>query len=159
MGCGKSTISRGLARKLMFECVDMDDYIEQKEAMSIPEIFETKGESYFRKVEREAIIELSKRENIVVATGGGAAVHFDNMELMNSVGITVYLKVNSGILVSRVMNSHTKRPILDGKSREDMLALVDRMLLEREPFYEKAHIIIDGVNIKVDDVLEEIKQW
>ncbi len=159
MGCGKSTIGRQLARKLGYKFIDVDTYIEQSQQMTIPQIFESKGEEYFRTLERNSLHEIAASDNIVVATGGGLATKFDNMEYMNRSGITIYLKMDSSTLINRVQNSHTPRPLLDGKNYEEMKEIVDKMLIDRAPFYEMASIIIEGKNIKIDDVLKELQKW
>lgn len=159
MGCGKSTLGKPLARKLLCNFIDMDSYIEQRESCTVSEIFETQGENRFREIERECLSELSANDNIVIATGGGVAAYSDNMEFMNKKGITIYLKMDSATLVSRLAVSQIPRPLMQGKSREEMLETVNCMLIAREPYYNKAHIIINGKDIKVDDILEEIKKW
>lgn len=159
MGCGKSTLGKPLARKLLYDFIDMDSYIERKENSTISELFKDRGEKQFRQIERECLEELSASDNIVIATGGGVASHLNNMEYMIKKGITIYLKMDSATLVSRLAISQVPRPLLQGKSREEMLETVNSMLIEREPFYNKAHIIINGKDIKVDDILEEIKKW
>ena len=158
MGCGKSTLGKPLAHKLLYDFVDMDSYIEDIEGLKISEIFEIKGEPYFRQLEREALEQLSERHNIVVSTGGGVAAFDGNIEYMNSKGLSIYLKMNSGTLLSRLAHSSTERPIFAGKSRDEMAEIIDRMLAEREPFYNRASIIIDGMDIKVYDIIDKIKE-
>lgn len=159
MGCGKSTLGSPLSRKLLYNFIDMDSYIEKRESCTVGEIFKTQGEKRFREIERECLAELSTKDNIVIATGGGVAAHGDNMEYMNKKGVTIYLKMDSNTLVSRLSVSQIPRPLLQGKSREEMLETVTKMLEEREVHYNKANIIINSKNIKVDDILEEIKKW
>ncbi|MFI3314270.1 MAG: shikimate kinase [Rikenellaceae bacterium] len=159
MGCGKSTLGRQLARKLGYSFVDVDKYIEDEEGSLIPDIFAAKGQEYFREIERDSIKKLSEHSDCVIATGGGAPAYFDNMEVMNRAGLTIYLKMDSATLINRVVNSPNPRPLLMGKTREQMFALVDEMLSQREPFYHQATVVINGKNIKVTDLIEELKKW
>ena len=158
MGCGKSTLGKPLARKMLLSFVDMDNYIEEKEGLTISEIFAQKGESYFRNIEKLTLHELSQRHNIVISTGGGVAAAEGNIEYMNSKGITIYLKMNSATLLSRLKDSKTVRPVFAGKSIEEMHEIITKMLLEREPFYDKANITISGINIKVTDIIDILKE-
>ena len=97
MGCGKSYVGRNLAPLLGFEYIDVDKYIEEKEGLTIKEIFEQKGEDYFRLQEKEFIAQVDSEENLVVSTGGGAPCFFDNMDVMNEKGLTIYLNRNKKI--------------------------------------------------------------
>src|SRR5680860_1043366 len=94
MGCGKSTLGRRLSNYLGLQFVDMDHYIEERNCKTIPQIFKEEGEVEFRKKERKALEELSEFTDIVIATGGGAPCFFDNVELMNKSGHTVYLNLS-----------------------------------------------------------------
>lgn len=158
MGCGKSTLGKQLARKMLLSFIDMDSYIEERESMTVPEIFEKRGEPYFREVERAALSELSAKHNVVIATGGGVAAAKGNIEFMNSTGVTIYLKMNSGVLLSRITNSKSVRPIFTGKSKEEAFEIIEKMLLEREPFYERATAVVEGKDIKVNELIDKIKE-
>ncbi len=146
MGCGKSTIGRKVADLLGINFIDLDKYIEERYFKSIPAIFAEEGESGFREKERISLQEVSHFENIVVGTGGGAPCFFDNMEVMNSSGVTVYIAPDTHVLATRLLKSKTERPLIAGKSREELILFIDNALVERAPFYEKAKIIIRGVN-------------
>ena len=89
MGCGKSYVGRNLAPLLGFDYIDVDKYIEEKEGLTIKEIFEQKGEDYFRQAEKDFIHQLDTGQNLVISTGGGAPCFFDNMEVMNEKGLTI----------------------------------------------------------------------
>ncbi len=84
MGCGKSTIGIALAKRMDFDFLDMDKYIEKKEAKSIQQIFEKQGELVFRKKEKIALLEVCKKNNIVIATGGGTPCFFENMQIIKN---------------------------------------------------------------------------
>jgi len=159
MGCGKSTIGRKLAELLKISFVDLDKYIEERYFKSVPAIFAEEGEKGFREKERIALQEVSQFENVVVGTGGGAPCFFDNMELMNENGITVYIAPDTDVLAARLLKSKTERPLIAGKSREELILFIEDALLRRAPFYEKAKIIIRGEN-NLDPllVIDKIRQ-
>jgi shikimate kinase len=146
MGCGKSTIGRKLADLMGISFVDLDKYIEERYFKSVPAIFAEEGEKGFREKERTALLEVSQFENVVVGTGGGAPCFFDNMEVMKDHGITVYISPDTDTLAMRLIKSKTERPLIAGKSRDELIRFIDEALIRRAPFYERARIIIRGEN-------------
>ncbi len=144
MASGKSRIGKILANKLQYTFVDADDYIEGKAQLTIPQIFESKGESYFRELEKECLEELLTAEKTVVATGGGMACHFNNIEQMNENACTVFLEIPSPIIVSRLLQSKNTRPLVAQfeEDKEALLQFVETKLEERLPFYQQAHLTI-----------------
>ena len=159
MGCGKSTIGRKVAALMGINFIDLDKFIEERNFKSVPDIFSQEGELAFREKERQALLEVSQFEDIVVGTGGGAPCFFDNMKLMNDAGITIYLAPDNDILAYRLLKSKTERPLIAGKSREDLLAFIETALQKRAPFYEQSKIIIRGVNdVQPEEVLKLINR-
>ena len=146
MGCGKSTIGRKLADLMGISFIDLDKYIEERYFKTVPAIFAEEGEERFREKERSSLIEVSQFEDVVIGTGGGAPCFFDNMELMNRNGVTVYIAPDTEILATRLIKSKTERPLIVGKSREELISFIDSVLIKRAPFYEKAKIMIRGEN-------------
>ena len=146
MGCGKSTIGRKVSDLLGISFIDLDKYIEERYFKTIPAIFAEEGEKSFREKERASLIEVSQFEDIVVGTGGGAPCFYDNMELMNSHGITVYISPDTEVLASRLIKSKTERPLIAGKSPAELVLFIEEALIKRSPFYEMAKIIIRGEN-------------
>ena len=146
MGCGKSTIGRKVAEILRISFVDLDKYIEERYFKTVPAIFAEEGEERFREKERISLLEVSQFENVVVGTGGGAPCFFDNMEVMNNNGVTVYIAPDTDVLATRLLKSKTERPLIVGKSPEELISFINNALLKRAPFYEKAKIIIRGEN-------------
>lgn len=142
MGCGKSTLGRRLSNHLGLQFIDMDHYIEERNCKTIPQIFEQEGEAEFRNKERKALEELSEFNDLVIATGGGAPCFFDNIEVMNKTGKTVYLNISPGILADRLLSSKTERPLIKGKSREELIAFIDETLRKRNEFYKQAQFQI-----------------
>jgi shikimate kinase len=158
MGSGKTTHGKTIARMMGYDFVDMDRWIEETTGMTVPKIFNTRGEPWFREQERRAINELSKREHVVIATGGGAPCHGDHMALMKQSGLTIYLKLSPEALLSRLKVSKNKRPLLEGKSEEEMRQTIKEMLLQREPFYNNADMIIDGLERVTERVVNAIQR-
>ena len=146
MGCGKSTIGRKIADTMGISFIDLDKYIEERYFKSVPVIFAEEGESRFREKERTALLEVSEFEDIVVGTGGGAPCFFDNMEVMNKKGVTVYIAPDTEVLATRLIKSRTERPLIAGKSYDELVLFINNALQKRAPFYEKAKIIIRGEN-------------
>jgi shikimate kinase len=162
MGCGKSTIGKKLATRLKFDFIDTDASIVNMTGKQVSEIFAQDGEDAFRQLERSVIVSLCSRSNVVVATGGGSPCFFDNMALMNKSGITAYIKMHPDSLASRLIASPTERPMIRQIRDEDLPLYIKHHLSERELFYNKAHIVIKGENLKVDDILyliQEAKQF
>jgi shikimate kinase len=157
MGCGKSTIGRQLANMLGLNFIDLDKYVEERYFKTIPLIFSEEGEKGFREKERHSLVEVSQFEDVVVGTGGGTPCFFDNMEVMNLSGITIYISPDVETLADRILRSKTERPLINGKSREELIAFINNALDKRSPFYEQAKIIIRGENnLKPELVVAEI---
>ncbi|MFC2129362.1 shikimate kinase [Bacteroidota bacterium] len=157
MGSGKTTHGKLLAKNLGFRFFDLDQWIENQYELTVAEIFAQRGEEAFRQMETEAIKSLSKEKEVVISTGGGAPCHNDNMELLLSSGLTVYLKLTPEALVSRLTNSKTKRPLLAGKRKEELVPLIELMLAARVQYYEKANVIIDGFENVEERLLAVVK--
>lgn len=152
MGSGKSHLGWRLANHLGVQFVDMDNYIEERNCKTIPQIFAEEGEPEFRNKERKALEELSEFTDIVIATGGGAPCFFDNVELMNNTGETIYLNIDPNILADRLMKSKTERPLIKGKSREELVEFIDETLKKRDKFYTQAKYQITEPDIDLDEL-------
>ena len=156
MGCGKSTLGRRLSEYLGLQFVDMDHYIEMRNHKTIPQIFAEEGEPEFRKKERKALEELSEFTDTVIATGGGAPCFFDNVDLMNETGKTIYLNIDPAILAERLLKSKTERPLIQGKSREELITFIDETLKKRNRYYKQAKYEITKPDIDLKIVKEMI---
>lgn len=132
MGSGKTTTGKALAKLLSISFVDLDDQIVERVGKSINDIFATEGESYFRTVESELLLETSGGRDQVVATGGGIVLNAANRERMKNTGVVIYLKTSLNVLWDRV-KSKTDRPLLRGRDPQETLAALFR---DREPLYE-----------------------
>jgi len=157
MGCGKSTVGKRLAKHAGLQFIDMDHYIEKRNCKTVPQLFEEFGEEGFRKRERKALEELSEFTDVVIATGGGAPCFFDNIDLMNRTGKTIYLNIDPKILASRLLKSKTERPLIKGKSKEDLIDFIDETLKKRNAFYKQAHYEITQPDVDLDEVVEMLK--
>ena len=156
MGCGKSTLGKKLSKHLGLQFIDMDHYIEKRNCRTVPQLFEEYGEEIFRQRERKALEELSEFTDVVIATGGGAPCFFDNISLMNRTGKTIYLNIPPKILASRLLKSKTERPLIKGKSREELIEFIDETLHKRNEFYKQANYEITRPDVDLDEVAEMI---
>lgn len=157
MGSGKTTIGKPLASRLGYRFVDQDEVLEKRFGMSITEVFANLGESRFREAEHDILMELSQFNDIVVATGGGCPCFFDNIDVMNREGLSIYLKGDPKTLVNRLKDSHGTRPLIKGKTEPELIQYVTEKLTEREPFYSKANLTVQAINLKVDDIIQLLK--
>ncbi len=146
MGCGKTHTGTRLSQKYGMEFIDLDAYIENRFHKTIPQIFEERGEEGFRKLERAMLEEVCAFENVIISTGGGAACFFDNIDLMNQSGETVYLKASPEGLFKFLKDGKATRPLLKDKSDDELLAFIGEALAKREPFYMQAKHVIDSMD-------------
>lgn len=159
MGAGKTTVGRELAKELGLEFIDLDHFIQARYQKTISQIFQETGESEFRIIENNMLKEVGDFENVVISTGGGTPCFFDNMDYMNSVGTTIYLKAAPEALADRLNTCKDKRPLIKDKSEEELLTFVAENLAKREPYYSKAIIVHEpGELVNKDDVNKYILQ-
>ena len=143
MGAGKTTVGKALAAELGVPFYDLDWFITTRYRRSVPEIFAERGEDGFRDLERRMLHEAAEFEDIVLSCGGGTPCFFDNMEYMNSLADTIYLKATPEVLAMHLRMGKGKRPLLEGQCPEELEETICQMLIEREPFYTRAKHIID----------------
>ena len=162
MGAGKTTLGRVLAKHLNLEFFDLDWYVENRYRMKIPQIFQEKGEEGFRQLERLMLHEVGEMEDVVISCGGGTPCFFDNMDYINQQAESVYLKAEPEVLKGHLLMGKSKRPLIEGKSPEELIAFIRESLQIREPFYAKAkHVVnIDVIHTKqqIDDYVNQIAQ-
>ena len=148
MGCGKTTLGRAVAERTGVRFIDLDDYIEETAGCSIRDIFATRGEEAFRAMERQALIDVSSHPGTLVACGGGTPCFGDNMEVMNSRGITVHLVAPHATLLTRLMEGRGKRPLIASLSDSELDAFITRQMQWRLPHYSKAKLTFDSSRLE-----------
>lgn len=143
MGCGKSYKGREMAKSLNLPFIDLDHWIEANESTTIVKLFSSKGENYFREKEHEALKTIiATHTDVVVATGGGTPCFFDNMDLMNSAGETIFLNPSIETLYRRLGRNRIYRPLIAQLSDVELKEFIKQHLNQRLPFYSKAKTII-----------------
>lgn len=148
MGAGKSTMGKWLAKVMDLEFIDLDNFIEARQHKTIKEIFAEIGEEGFRKLERRSLEEVSAFENVIISLGGGTPCFFDNMEVVNQAGTSVYLKPTEEVLLKRLIKGKHKRPLLADKSDDEILQVIREQLAWREPYYLKANITFEASHLE-----------
>jgi len=152
MAVGKSSVGRTLARKLGRRFVDLDKIIEKSEGMAINDIFRRKGESYFRRSEKQALAEVLIQGEQVIATGGGVVIDDENLRLLREKSFLVCLTAAPEVLLRRAEKSR-RRPLLEGGDRAQRIR---QLLAQRERNYAQAHVAVDTSDLTVEQVVEKI---
>lgn len=157
MGSGKSTLGNKLANKLKLQFLDLDQLVEEQERCTVTEIFKNKGEDYFRALETAVLKDLMLiKTDFVLSLGGGTPCFNNNMEFINSIGTSIYLKYNAGILTSRLLAAKQQRPLIVGKNTEELKQFVLDLLTQRESFYLQSKLIVEGATISMKQILKEL---
>jgi shikimate kinase len=158
MGCGKSTISVELSKKLKIPAVDLDQIIEKNQNLSVQKIFETKGEIFFRKLENQLFTELiQSNEQLIISTGGGTPCYFNNHLLLKNDGvISIYLKATIETLFSRLNNNLKNRPLLSNFDEIEAKEFIAKHLFERNYYYNQASKTVIVDHLTVAEVVNEI---
>lgn len=156
MGSGKSSTGRKIASSLHWAFADTDKIVEEQEGAEVPEIFAQRGEEYFREAEGRALRMASGRTRTVVACGGGTPCSSDNIAIMRSTGVIVYLKLPAEALASRLRRSRTVRPLLQDAGEEELTIRVQKLLAQRTEWYEMADLVLDGVNDTPEEMTSHI---
>lgn len=159
MGSGKSRIAKLLSTATGFPLLDLDKEIVQRENASIAEIFQAKGELYFRRLERQILEQIvNSSQDTVLSLGGGTPAYFDNISLIKSTTRSFYLQASVPTLVSRLLKQKAKRPLIANVLDEDLPEFVAKHLFERLPYYAQCEFIITTDGKKPEDITSEIIQ-
>ena len=143
MGAGKTTVGKALAQELGITFYDLDWYISSRMRKTIAQIFEERGEDGFRQIERNMLHEVAEFEDVIISCGGGTPCFFDNIDYMNQQAPVVYLKAEPDVLYKHLAMSKNDRPLLRGKSKEELITFIHDQLEKRNPFYTKARYTLD----------------
>lgn len=143
MGAGKTTIGKALSKELGIIFYDLDWYIENRMRKTVSQIFAERGEDGFRKIEYNMLHEVAEFEDVIISCGGGTPCFFDNMDYLNQQGQVVYLKAEPEVLYKHLLMAKVERPLIKGKSQEELLTFISEQLERREPYYSKARYTLD----------------
>jgi shikimate kinase len=153
MATGKSVVAKKLARDLGMKFIDMDQVIEERQGMTITDIFSRYGEKYFREQENKLVKELSQKENKVIATGGGTMIYLENIKYLTMNGIIICLWCSPEIIEKRLEKEKERRPLFRNNST---LSDINFLLNKRKRIYEDYILNIDTTYLSVDEVVNRI---
>lgn len=160
MGSGKSVIGKKLSEVLNYNYLDLDDYIQLKENKSITEIFKSKGEIYFRKIESKYLDEvIVDKLNTVISLGGGTPCYSENMTKIKHAknASSIYLKTSISVLAERLFSEKNHRPLISHiQEKEELIEFIGKHMFERSPYYNQSDITIDTDQKSIDEVVESI---
>lgn len=154
MGAGKSTVAKVLSRELGIKNLDLDQQIEQIEGRTIPEIFAQDGEQRFREIERDTLRQVSQENpDAIISLGGGTPCFYDSMDYVIENGVAIYLKLEPKMLVNRLLNAKGKRPLIEGKTPDELRVFIEEQLSGREIYYNRAQIVVDNSSRNIQPLL------
>ena len=157
MASGKSAVAKAVSKELNLDLVDLDTYIETKEQLSIPQIFEKHGEIYFRKKESFYLKELLQRTDaFILSVGGGTPCFGDNMNSILENAVSVYLRATVQTIFNRVIHAKDQRPLVASIADENLQEFIAKHLFERTPFYDRAHHIVSVNDKGIAEISKEI---
>ena len=154
MGSGKTTVGRALAKEIGLPFYDLDWYIESRMRKKISQIFAERGEEGFRKIECNMLHEVAEFEDVVISCGGGTPCFFDNIDYLNQQAQVVYLRCEPEVLHKHLLMGKGDRPLLKGKTPDELIEYIRQQLELREPYYTKARYTLD---VSLMDNTEKIK--
>ena len=156
MYSGKSTVGKKLANLMNLKHIDTDKVFESKYNITISSFFEKYGENLFRELEHKILLETIKEDNCIISTGGGLPCFHNNIEIIKENGISIYLNMSPISIIHRINNSKKKRPLLQNKSPEELQEHIEKLLKEREVFYNQANLKIKGEDPNIKEIQAEL---
>jgi|TARA_B100001029_G_C14678214_1_gene243176 shikimate kinase len=151
MGSGKSTIGYLLSNKINSDFYDIDKIIEEEEGLKITEIFENKGENYFRKIEEKICLKILKFNKKIISLGGGSFLNNKIREEIQNNHVSFWLNWNTSTIIRRI-KKNKNRPILKGMSENE----INKLIIKRKKIYEKAHLKINCENLSKNEIINKI---
>jgi shikimate kinase len=158
MGSGKTVLGEKVAAVMKIPFIDLDNKIEKHEKKTVTEIFQKKGENYFRKVEAEVLRKTKRSSDAVIATGGGTPCFQDNMQWMNENGTTIYLSAKAAELYHRLLSDRKNRPLIASLSDIELLEFIMGALGNRERFYSLAQVKLNAKTATAKQVMNAVKK-
>ena len=157
MGSGKSSVGKTLSKEMNYPFLDLDKVIEEECDIKIGEIFKQHGEIYFRKLERKTLKNiLETKDDIILSTGGGTPIFYDNMDLILQKSISFYLHATPLTLAERLEKEKENRPLIAHLDKADLPEFIAKHLFERNPFYQKSKFTIKTDNLTPQEITDEI---
>jgi shikimate kinase len=157
MGSGKTTAGKKIASLLGWKFIDLDKKVEEHTGKTIPEIFSEHGETYFRDIETRLLRNLNTCTDTIVSTGGGTPCYNNNMDYMVETGLTLYLKLSVGQLISRLSASKGERPLIKDLDPAELRSFIGEKLAEREKCYSRSEITAEGIDLDMSMILTVVK--
>lgn len=159
MGSGKSKLGKKLASRLDMPFLDLDELIENEENMTISQIFNLKGEAFFREAEKSVLFRHFSERNILLSLGGGACCNDSSWKFLEQNGLIIYVKEPVGILFGRLKKERSNRPLIAHLTEDELKSFIGKKLKERSVFYEKAHFIYEKEKSSLDFLVNQIKNY
>ena len=157
MGSGKSHIAKLLSDRLGIKLIDLDKEISKKNKMTIAEMFQKKGEIFFRRQERALLEEIvATEDSCILSLGGGTPAYYNNMELLNQNSESIFLRTSIKNLTERLLKQKHKRPLIANISDQDLPEFIAKHLFERNIFYNKAKYTVNTDDKTPEMVVEEL---
>ncbi len=165
MGSGKTTVGKALSKETGMMFYDLDWYIESRMHKTVAQIFAERGEEGFRKIEYNMLHEVAEFEDVIISCGGGTPCFFDNIDYLNGQGDVCYLKATPEVLYKHLLMGKVERPLIKGKSPEELIKFITEQVGKREEFYTKARYTLDvslmdsfeKIQLSVDSLRELLK--
>lgn len=156
-GTGKTHFGRLMAKSLHLQFFDLDEQIEKREGALVRQIILEKGETYFREVEHQVLQKLSSHNNCVISCGGGAPMFYNNIDLMKSTGIVVWINTDLHLIAKRIAQNITRRPLFMGLNEEEILNKLHQIFTLRKKNYAKADLVAE-INVVHNNSLTSVIQ-